>query len=319
MMIIDKLKYMLMAAYKAGQIYDISTSNRFLSNRLLGEIVRNTHSIEKGLSLENVRLGFGYIKIKSAISFIKKYEQLNSDIYNEKIQMFMDALAAYLEFHNAKEFSDDHIEEIRREYNELMSNYDYKQEQYGGIKIINRPSYNKNEVAFFERVVSERHSVREFDGSPVPEDLIKKAINLAMLCPSACNRQCYRVNIIHKNNFCRLEGWMDGIGGFADDLDKMLLITSRISDYRPSEHLQYIVSPAVFAGYLTLSLQVYGIGCCFIQRPVLPNKKYNEIANFFSIPEDELAICILGIGNLKPEYKVPVSHRLNYNEIVRNN
>ena len=68
--------------------------------------------------------------------------------------------------------------------------------------------------------------------------------------------------------------------------------------------------------YLTLSLEANNIGCCFVQRPVVPDMNWSKIAKSIGACEDEQLICCLGIGNLKEEYTVPVSHRLNYNMIV---
>ena len=141
-----------------------------------------------------------------------------------------------------------------------------------------KPIYSDNERGLIERIIKDRHSIRAFEKTIVSDVDIKAAIELAMHCPSACNRQSYRVHIIDHRDFHILEGWLDGVGGFANDLDKMLLITGKISDYRPSEQLQYIVTPAVFAGYLTITLQVYGIGCCFIQRSLLPNRKFAKLS-----------------------------------------
>lgn len=316
MRIVKKIRFMLSAAKKAGIIYNLFTQKEFESSRLLGEIVRHTHSIEKGLSLENVRLGFGYAKIKDAYSFIQRYGQLNRTIDVEQIRMFVGALSNYLEFHESKGAHNSVINDISTIYHKIKEKLPEPAEIYGGIQIIEKPSYDNNVRKQIQRVITERHSVREFDKTPVSESALKAAIELAMHCPSACNRQCYRVYIIDHKTFPLLDGWLEGVGGFADDLDKMLLITGRISDYRPTEQLQYIVSPAVFAGYLTITLQTYGIGCCFIQRPLLPDKNETAIARKLHISDDEQAVCVLGIGNLKDKYKVPVSHRLAYDKIV---
>ncbi|MBR5745145.1 MAG: nitroreductase family protein [Muribaculaceae bacterium] len=316
MKLIKKLRFMLSSAKKAGIIYNQFTDDDFETNRLLGEIIRNTHSIEKGLSLENVRLGFGYAKIKDAASIIKAFGRLNGTIDVEQVRMFADALGDYIEFHRRKNYNSEHFEEIVKIHEEISSGISGAG-GYGGTMKVARPAYSSAEIEAVSRVINDRHSVREFEKTPVSETDIRAAISLAMRCPSACNRQCYRVTIIEKSELDLLDGWLEGVGGFADELDKMLLITGRISDYRLGEAFQYVVTPSVFAAYLTITLQLYGIGCCFIQRNVMPNEKYSEVAKRLNIPADEQAVCILGIGNLKEEFVVPVSHRLPYDAIVR--
>lgn len=44
-----------------------------------------------------------------------------------------------------------------------------------------------------------------------------------------------RVYIVEHKDFNKLKGWMDGVGGFADELDKILIITGNISVYRKGE------------------------------------------------------------------------------------
>ena len=147
-------------------------------------------------------------------------------------------------------------------------------------------------------------------------DDLFKAIKLAHHCPSACNRQGYRVHIVSKSNFTVINNWFDGVGGFADELDKVILITGNLSTYRFGETMQYVVSSSVFAAYLTLALESLGIGCCFIQRTLVITDEWKRVRSELHIPEDEQIVCALGIGNLMEEYKVPVSHRLSIDTIV---
>ena len=89
-----------------------------------------------------------------------------------------------------------------------------------------------------------------------------------------------------------------------------------MSVYRDYEMFQCIVTGSIFAAYLSLSLEIFSIGCFFIQRPVLPNKKWKMVSKKIGVPEDEQLICCMGIGNLKHSYNVPISHRLDYDSMV---
>lgn len=66
---INYLRWMLSCALKT---WNKLHAPEFETNRLLGEIIRHTHSIEKGLSLNHVRMGFGLEKIKLADQAIGK-------------------------------------------------------------------------------------------------------------------------------------------------------------------------------------------------------------------------------------------------------
>lgn len=177
--------------------------------------------------------------------------------------------------------------------------------------------YDESNYLTLKKIAEERHSIRDFNDENVPMEKLRKAIEIAQRAPSACNRQGVRVYVITDKYKECLKGWLEGTGGFSDSVDKFILITGRISSYRKDEPFQYIVSASIFAGYLTLALQSLGIGACVIQRSVLYNKKWEDIAKSLCIPGDEQAILMVGTGMPKNEYKVPVSWRLQYNEQVK--
>lgn len=45
--------------------------------------------------------------------------------------------------------------------------------------------------AEFEKVVRNRRSVRVYDGSPIPESVVRKCLELALLAPNSSNLQCW--------------------------------------------------------------------------------------------------------------------------------
>lgn len=313
-----RYRYVLGAIYDSNHVFRVLTTDEFLCNRLLGEIVRNTHSIEKGLCLENVRFGFGYAKILETAKKIDKLREVSGHINFFQIRMFTDALGCYLNFHQSIGFENDNIHEISLLYKKLRGDLPSINGLIGGYIKVNKPHYTICDQHTIERIFLERHSVREFSHAPVSMEDLSAAIRLAMHCPSACNRQCYRVYIIDRQGRKYFSDWLDGTGGFADEIDKYLLITARMSDYRLFEKHQYIVSAAMFAAYLTLALQAYNLGACCIQRELVVDSKYTNIARGLHIPSDEMPVCVIGVGNFKDVYKVPVSHRFDYDEIVRN-
>ncbi len=312
----SKLRYVLNGAYNYLHIYNILESKKFLNERLYGELIRNVHSIEKGLSLAETRYGFGYKKITEAFNIAQLLAKEDSELYNEAIDMFADAVKMYLSFHKDHNYSDENVIEIESRFNEFLKCRISSQYCNGGVKFVKKRSYSSNEKDVINSLFIDRHSVREFTGENVDHDRLINAIQLAHLCPSACNRQGYRIHVIDKKGFSVFENWFDGIGGFTDQINLFIIITGKQSLYRREEELQYIVSASIYAGYLTLALQAEGIGCCFIQRPVVFNNSWKKISKQLDISDDEQVVCSLGLGCLKEEYKVPVSHRINLKNIV---
>lgn len=313
MELINKVRFILRGTLNAYRTYSILNNKDKEISRHEGEIIRYTHSLEKGLSLEDIRPFFGFAKITEGYSHVKKYLALGGD--RERPTMFVSALKQYLEYHDSRELASENLEKVRKIFDEL-SELVIPTSGAGGILTIKKPIYSEEEQKCFEKLFNDRHSVREFSHTPIDQEKLHEAIELAMRCPSACNRQCYRCYTLSKNSLKAL-GDLSGIGGFANDAEQFLLITGRMSDYRLSENLQWIVTGTIFASYLTLTLQAKGIASCFVQRPVTPSRWMYNIWDKLNISKDEQMICLLAIGNFKDEYKAPVSHRLSYNKIVK--
>ena len=57
---IDKLKVFLYGFRTLNNEIKISENREFENNRIASELMRNTHSMEKGMSIANHRLGYGH-------------------------------------------------------------------------------------------------------------------------------------------------------------------------------------------------------------------------------------------------------------------
>ena len=311
-----KFIYALRAFWKErNHNIDIQKNTKYSKNRLEAEIVRNVHSIEKGLSIENPRLGFGIAKMKEMFSLVDSYIKLTDE--KEILFFVVDAVDAYVKYHNDKSFSNDDILFIKDKYQKLRIKLGKTEVTSGGTL-----EFKKEEVTFdidnIKFLFNSRHSVREFSGDEVPEETIIEAIKLAQRSPSACNRQAVRVYSISGKDYLDSMGNLEGIGGFAQDVDKFLLITGVQSAYRPGEKNQFAVSASMFAGYLTLSLHALGVAACVVQRNLYPDKLYNDFRKKYGIPGDEQLVVMLGIGMPKEKTTVPVSKRFSIEKVYRN-
>lgn len=311
----DLLEYYI--AYKeAKRNIKIQKKKDFAASRIEAEIIRYVHAIEKGLSLEKPRLGFGLKKINCLFSYIEEYKKLNIE---DTMCLFMarDVIIAYLEFHKNKGYTSEAIEKVSEKQAFLFSNLPNDGVSYGGVLTLNKDelSYSLDEI---EKLFRTRHSIREFSGESVADEDIRKAIALAQTCPSACNRQCTRVYSISVKKYMQDMGTdLQGIGGFADDADRFLLVTAKQSAYEIDERNQYIVSAAMFAGYLSLALQAYRIAACTVQRSVLPNKRWDNFKRINGIADDEQIVVMFAIGKFKDITKVPVSKRFALDKVFR--
>lgn len=291
---------------------------QYKNARIEANVIRYLHIIEKGLSLEKPRLGFGIAKIEKMFDYINEYLALNTGD-NFCVLMARDAVREYLAFHEKNGYCDENIKKI----NEMLSNLNSRLnsedngEIYGGTLVL-KSSDRDYSVTDIEKMFRARHSVRDFSGEKVSEEDIEKAVELAKLCPSACNRQCTRVYSVDAKEYLKgINSNLQGIGGFADAADKFLIVTAKTSAYELNEKYQYVVSAGMFAGYLTLALQTYNIAACTVQRSLLWDDAWDNYAKEKGIPGDEQVVVMIAIGNFKEETIVPVSKRFPLEKIYR--
>lgn len=302
------IKYFLLCVRNQKKYFKYSIRKKNSPKEVqLAELIRNIHSIEKGLSLSNPRKMFGKSKIENIINIIEHLnkDNLNDSEYLEVRKMAIDVLKEYLIFNN--NINDEFLKKIKHliEKNDINS-----EEKYGGTLEIQRKDLKFDEVEI-EKFIKTRHSIRDFDSKPVDIKTLNKAIELAKYAPSACNRQGFGIYVVDKNNKSKIANWLSGVGGFAESVDKFIIITGKTSSYNLSEHEQYIVSASIYVAYLSLTLHLYGLGACICQRTVTWNKNWDNLRKKLRISEDEQIICVVCVGNLKDTCKVPISHRLN--------
>ena len=288
-------------------------SNLAKRNFMAAELSRHTHSIEKGLTINKPRLGFGHEKQKRMMELILLLKDDCSEYHREVCIVALDALHEYITYHQEKGYSDEMCEEI---HEFLRVHKTELEEKKGGIIRI-----DKSDLMFDEEILEKffrtRHSIRDFSDQDVNDITLRKALELAQQAPSACNRQGVRVYVLDKEKSKKMAEKLRGVGGFAEKASRIVMITGKVSSYRQEEMYQYIVSASIYAAYLSLTLHAYGLGSCVIQRQVVWSREWDDLRNSFGIPEDEQQIVLLAVGNMKDSFFVPVSHRLHNNEMIR--
>ena len=317
----NKIKRFLLQVYLAvkeiKRNIEIVDKNDFMQARLEADIIRYVHSIEKGLSISNPRLGFGIEKINQILSLCKLY--LENGYENiDCIYFAKDALMSYFTWNKQNSFENEALKELNLKYESVFDKIQQKEDIFGGVIEIEKKDF-EIDIEMAEKLFNTRHSIREFSGEQVTDEEIKKAIKLAQRSPSACNRQGVRIYSVSSKKYIDEIGQsLEGIGGFAHEVDKFLLITAKQSAYGLFEKNQFIVSASMFAGYLTLALHAYQIAACTVQRSLSVNKLWDSFREKNNIPKDEQIVVMIGVGKYKEKTMVPVSKRFDVNYIYKN-
>ncbi len=305
-------------------IYDIRRyfkySDYFFNNsekRCLMRIIHRYHPIEKGLTMPEMRLGFGNDNIRMLIKDCNEYKNKYLKNISKKSSSYeqynhaLSTLLEYVQVHEKVNFklNSSILLEIKNLVEGIDSNFICNQ-----ISISKEEYFNHSDSSF-KNFLKSRYSVRNFHGKISIKKLLE-AIEIAINSPSACNRQPSRVHIIKskylKREVLKLQGGNRGFGHLAD---KVLIVTAELSGYRDvSERNGVFVDGGLFSMNLLNALHYQKIAAC-------PLNWYNSNTNdlklrqLLSLPKSETVIMMIACGGLPNEVKLAYSKKNNINTI----
>lgn len=303
------------AAYDAGRFFRHSQSGRRDLNpaQLRGRMLAKAHSIEKGLSMPDVRPFFGRDALTELSRLMKTFEAQGLDRNDPAYLMGRHAVAAYLEHHRARglqlptELDFVHALSAERGSPEL-----------GGVHSVTAATLRAAGRGDFDSVVDSRHSIRSFNADPIDAATIERAVALAQKSPSVCNRQGCGVYVVGdpslRKQALAVQG---GNRGFGQEIGTLLVVTSDLSIFRDSkERNQGFVDGGLFAMTLMYAVHYLGLGCCPLNWSA-SRAKDRRLRHLLGIPDNELVILLLGVGNLKPSFEVASSPRRARGDVIR--
>jgi len=278
----------------------------------VGIIIQLYHIIEKGLTMPNMKLGFGQPKLLSLIDECLRYKE-KYDVSNIQYLHAVGVIAEYKKVHGEHQFSLPEL--LLNKINNLLENEKYVKitEQL----IYTKEQYFKHKSSAFDQFSNSRHSVRSFSGT-VHMSQIEEAIRLAQNTPTACNRQPIRIHIVENKELIKeLFKIQNGNRGFGHLVDKLVVITADVSCYQQSEERNL---PYVDAGMYTMNL-LYALH--FNNVAAIPlnwcRQKEDDIKmrKLIAIPDSEIIVVFIGCGNIPENFKLALSQRNNYKDIYK--
>ena len=185
-----------------------------------------------------------------------------------------------------------------------------------GVKLVSKNDIIKANNFSYEDFVTTRSSVRNFSEDSVLDADIYEAIRLASNTPSVCNRQSWKVHYYkEKSMISKLLVIQNGNGGFADSIDKLLIITTDTRKFTRLESNQVFIDGGLFAMNVLLSLHSLKLGSCCLNT-CLSYVDENNVKRVGEIPHSERLIMMIGVGSLKDKYEVAYSKKYNEQELI---
>lgn len=264
------------------------------------------HALEKGISFTVKKESYGRDK---AIDLVHKLERHISQYgVDDQVVSATNILAEYLKDpHSTK---DSNCREKIRIF--LSERAQLIHENIGGAKPVVCPELGVSYEQLYD-VFSKRVSVRNFSDKPLSNEEIEKAIRLAELTPTACNRQACRVHIIKSKTIIEeiLQNQL-GDQGWCSNADTLFIVTT-ISTYFGNvyERQQPYIDGGLFAMNLDMALHIQGIASCF--KMYIRSPKFDRVVKIIAnINENEIPIVLIFAGHYKEEITYsPLSKRNN--------
>lgn len=270
-------------------------------------LLRLNHTVEKGLSMRNPRIGFGQQKVSVLLDRLLSYAKMYKDQDALFLQYPISTISNYIDY---TEKSGVDIPDIKDKFEKLLKICNLAPSMSkGGIFFTTKESVQKAAAGNFESLLFSRHSMRYFLDELPSHDLINKALELAQRTPSACNRQGWKTHVFMGEKSVELVQWQGGSRGFEDEIKCSILVTANLKAFLDYEVHQAYVDGGLYAMNLINAIHYLGLGCIPLSTG-FRCQKLDEL-NRFGIPENEVPILIVGVGYLPDEYKVAVSERKN--------
>jgi len=274
---------------------------------------RNIHRIEKGLLSKNIKDVFALAYIMETVVEYKRLSEI-CELENLKsrteLRWAHDVLTQYFSLVKSHPVVDK-----ARTIFDSVGEGDIQDAQCVPYK---RDLSKEPSVSFedFKELSQRRRAVRWYLDKPVPRELVDKAMEVAAMSPSACNRQPFRVLLFDEKELIKKLGSIPL--GFKEYYDKIPMLAVVVGQQRAyinkyDRHTIYVDASLAVMSFL-YSLETLGLSSCAINWTDRP-KQVKEINEIIHLDNDERVVMFIAIGYPDPEGSVASSSKKSLEEI----
>lgn len=279
----------------------------------------HAHAIEKGLTHSNFRPGFGRIAIPGLAKEMNAWFIRGLGTDDTIVQSSASVMKAYFARNDETNTDVSHFRDLfSAEALQVIAEGQIG--EGGAFPAANHreaPVQTPDDDRAFMDVVYGRRSVREFIDTPVDDAAISAAVQIAMQSPSVCSRQGARVHQFDdQDTIKRLLEVQGGFYGFNAP-PRLLLVTADLDAFLfAPERNQPFVDGGLFMMSLLLGLTQMELGSCLLNT-AMGVEKEQKIRNIVDLPENEVFIAFVAVGNFDKNVLVPRSKRVEANSILK--
>jgi nitroreductase len=286
---------------------------------------RNIHRVEKGLIMRPRREVFGLAFIEPTVSrYIRCAQAGELDVAEQK--WAGDVLGQY--FDAVKPGVNALVDTLREQFvafQTLLAQVETRDEvtlqpKEGEFSPYERIANQPSDVSYEQLVTlcRQRRSVRWFLDKPVPAQDIERAIAVASLAPSACNRQPFQFYSINQAQLAQDIGAIPmGTAGFSNNFQSLIVVVGDLScyPYERDRHVIYI-DGSLASMQLMLALETLGLSSCVINWPDIEQYEL-RMANRLKLDKHQRPIMVIAVGYADPQGKIPFSQKKTTQQLIK--
>ena len=273
-------------------------------SRFIYVLTSNYHVIEKCLAMPNFEPGHGKERVEIVVGDLFKCRELGFDLTHPQYIAAVQAVQEYNRVH--KELRYKLPDDLQADMDRLLDGTDIPEHRQ---PLVTREQFFAHSDKSFEEVARSRHSVRAYSEENISAETIEKVVDLARTTPTACNRQPNKTYVVgDKAKIMRIATLQGGGRGFAENANKLFIITSAVEAFGYNEYMEVYKSGGMYLMNLLYALHAYQIGAC----PLIwsgEKKRDKELRTLLHIPDNEEIIMIIAAGYPLGKFKYVTSER----------
>lgn len=297
-----------------GQLKYLEDCNSAQESQYL--LRRNVHRLEKGLLMKPRRDLFALDYITETV---ESYEQTllaqsaTCSTGSDELVWAHDVLSQYFSVVATHPVTN----ELRERFSKLESVTHSETPRIPYKRDLSNLSMSYDDLL---KLSQRRRSVRWYLQKDVPRDSIDKAVTIAALSPSACNRQPFEFRIFDEPELVqKISSIPMGTTGFSENFPAIAVVIGKLRAYfsERDRHVIYIDASLASMSFM-YALETLGLSSCPINWPDIEGKE-SEMANLLGLEPDERPIMLISIGYPDPDGMVAYSQKKPLDQLRRYN
>ena len=274
-------------------------------------ILLDGHALEKGMTSKEPRC-FGVKKVNGIIRCLKHYDSNNWE-HDFAYDLGISMLSEYCRFY------EDHGWTGEEEYKAAKGYIEGKTACFStGAFTLRKEEFMDDAMIDYDKFLKSRHSFREFENRKISEEDVRKAVDMAIKSPTACNRQMCKIYYLRSDEAKeKFMPFSHGFTGFNEETVNFFIITYDISSLcNYGEITQGMLNSGLVAMNFVNGLHSLGIGSCFLEFNDCKEEEA-QVKKILGAPANEKIAVVIAAGYYPEEAVITHSARKPIEEIYR--